>query len=241
MSEAIALNVDFLEDELPEQKYSLIYLDIPYNTGRNFGQYEDSFDEDSYKKLLSSLFETIITHSNNTTIAIQCDWHSTHLVRLFGDGALGRRNYKNEIIWNYNSGGASKTGLSKKHDTIHVWQLGKATYNEIREPYPNKYGGKVADKLHPDGRVIQDVWNDIPTMSTTSKERSGYPTQKPTRLLDRIIKLYTNENDWILDFVCGSGTTAVSAIQNNRNVVIADKNPNAIEIARERIDNAQKP
>ena len=78
-------------------------------------------------------------------------------------------------------------------------------------------------------------------MSTTSKERSNYPTQKPTRLLDRIIKLYTNENDWILDFVCGSGTTAVSAVQNNRNVVIADKNPNAIEIAKERISNAQKP
>ena len=241
MAEYLTLCAPFQEAEIPKKDYRLIYLDVPYNTGRNdFGEYSDSLSLEKYKEFTKEFILKAKELSSNTTIAIQCDWHSTHIIRTIGDEIFGVENYQNEIIWNYNSGGASSKRLSRKHDTVHVWTVGSATYNVMREPYPHKYTGKVAAKMNPDGRILQDVWHDISFIGTSSSERSGYPTQKPLALLDRIVKLYSNEDDWIIDFMCGSGTLGVSAYELDRNVVLSDRNQNAIDIANERLKNVQK-
>jgi len=79
-------------------------------------------------------------------------------------------------------------------------------------------------------------WWQIGILSTTAKERSNYPTQKPLQLLERLLKAYTDEGDLVLDFYCGSGTTGEAAVRMNRRCVLVDVNPKAVQIARKRIE-----
>jgi len=102
----------------------------------------------------------------------------------------------------------------------------------MREPYPRDYGDRPG--FHPDGRIMNDWWQ-IGILSTTAKERTGYPTQKPLQLLERLIQAYTNEGDTVLDYYCGSGTTGVAAKALGRNYILVDKNQTAIDTANERL------
>jgi site-specific DNA-methyltransferase (adenine-specific) len=96
----------------------------------------------------------------------------------------------------------------------------------------NSYGKKYEMK---GGKPLDDVWN-IPAIAPTSGERVGYPTQKPLALLERIVRLASNEGDTVLDPFCGSGTTLVAAKQLNRKYIGIDANIQAIEIARSRLN-----
>jgi site-specific DNA-methyltransferase (adenine-specific) len=148
---------------------------------------------------------------------------------------FGAENFRNEIIWCYSSGGASRRHFSRKHDNLFVYSKNadKAKFNVIREPYPRDYGDR--EGFHPDGRIMNDWWQ-IGILSTTANERVGYPTQKPLELMKRLVTAYTDEGDVVLDYFCGSGTTAVAAKMLNRKYVICDKNPTAIELATKRLD-----
>ena len=173
--------------------------------------------------------------SDDGNFLIHVDWHASHYVRMACDNVFGYDNFQNEIIWCYNSGGASKKRLSRKHDNIFWYTKSKDNYifNPMREPYatPN-----VQDRagFHKDGRLLNDWW-PMSIISTTANERNGYPTQKPLQLLERIVSLFSNEGDLVLDYFCGSGTTGVAAKNLNRQFIISDQNPNAIEIAKERL------
>ena len=222
-----------------------IYIDPPYMTDRTFVTtdgdfaYDDKFTTQSYGAMISPILwysKGILADGGH--IVVQCDWRADYIIKGIGHQVFGQENNVANIIWHYSSGGASRKGLSRKYDTLLVWSNGPAkTFNLMREPYatPN-----VEDRagFNPEGRIMHDVWNDIGIVSTTAKERVGWPTQKPLKLLDRVIKLYSNEGDIWLDFFAGSGTTAVAALQANRRAIAVDVSEEAVDTIRQRlIDN----
>lgn len=159
--------------------------------------------------------------------------------------------FVNEIIWHYGLGASkARRQLLTKHDVI-FWYANSPdyTFNLIREEptramlakyrhvdeqgnrYMHSYGRRYTLK---GGKPLDDVWS-IPAIAPTSKERAGYPTQKPLALLQRIVQLASNEGDTVLDPFCGSGTTLLAAQQLGRNWIGIDANPQAIAIAHKRL------
>lgn len=219
----------------------LVYVDPPFFTNKNHGDFDDRFDSiDQYVSFLAPVvYESYRVLRPGGTFILHLDWHAVHYAKVLCDQFFGYDAFVNEIIWNYASGGASTKRLSRKHDNLlyYVKPGGIPTFNTMREPYatPDTEG---RPGFHPEGRVLTDVWN-IPIMSTTSNERTGYATQKPLKLMDRIIELFTNPGDSVLDPMCGSGTTGVAACRAGRWAWCIDKNPEAIAIAKPRVMAAQ--
>jgi site-specific DNA-methyltransferase (adenine-specific) len=168
------------------------------------------------------------------SIYLHVDPTASHYLKLVMDQIFGGGNFRNEIVWSYNSGGASKSDFAKKHDVLLRYSKGKTwTHNIQREPYatPNVEG---REGFHPDGRMITDVW-PISFISTTSKERTGYPTQKPLALLERIILASSNEGDVVLDPYMGSGTTIEAAAKHGRQWVGIDITHHAVATTMARL------
>ncbi|MDA7981358.1 MAG: HNH endonuclease [Alphaproteobacteria bacterium] len=157
------------------------------------------------------------------TIYLHIDPTMSHSLKLVMDAIYGKDNFLNEIIWHYTGGGRTNTSFSKKHDVIlrYAKSKGRETFNAdaVRVPYDDTSGyaktgikaksGKIY-KPNPLGKVVDSVW-DIPIINPMAKERTGYPTQKPQVLLERIISASTNKGDLILDPFCGCGTACVAA------------------------------
>jgi len=211
---------------------ALVYADTLYGTGNRFEHYSDTREEAI--ALTSSIFKLAnrVLRPGGSLI-IQCDQHLNYVYRkLFEDSSYFE--FLNEIIWAYNSGGASKDRVPHKHDTILVGIKGGAphTFNVLREPYPRDYGNRPG--FNPEGRMQTSVWS-VPRLSNTAKERTGYSTEKPPALIERIVKTFTNEGDLVYDPCCGSGASGVAALACGRSYQGSDKNPEAVEIAKRRL------
>jgi len=243
----------------------LIYLDPPFNThkprvGRARGRpgnaglaYSDAFGSPTcyiayLRPRIEEMRRVLAPHG---ALFFHCDWRMSHHVRLMLDAVFGSARFINEIIWRYGLGASRATRrLLTKHDVIFWYANGpNYTFNLIREsPTP----AMLAKYAHVDahgrrymlsygrryylkgGKPLDDVW-DIPAIAPTSRERVGYPTQKPLALLRRIIALASNEGDVVLDPFCGSGTTLVAAQALGRRWIGIDANPQAIALARARL------
>ena len=167
----------------------------------------------------------VIKHTGS--IYLHCDPTASHYLKLIMDWAFGHSSFRNEIIWAYRTGGVSKKRWPRKHDVLlHYGRLGKTTHNPPTEriyydkPFFNtdqdQQGRYYADVY------IRDVWDDIKPIINVSKERLGYPTQKPLALLERIIESSSNEGDLVLDPFCGCGTTAQAAEKLGRKWIGVD-------------------
>jgi site-specific DNA-methyltransferase (adenine-specific) len=158
-------------------------------------------------------------------------------VRVALDASLGIKNFRNEIIWAYNSGGASRRRFAQKHDSL-LWYAKRDDYvfNVQREPYATPNAAQCPG-FHPEGRMLTDVW-PMSFISTTSRERVGYPTQKPLALARRVIAALSDPGDWVGDIFAGSGTVGVAAQQMGRHAFLVDANPDAIDVIRGRMSNA---
>lgn len=220
------------DENFPYVTPDLIYIDPPFNTGREFFDFNDSHLD--YPKFLQELIEmayNVISETGN--FILHLDWHSAHIARIIGDKIFGSRNFQNEIIWKYNSGGASPKRLARKHDTLLWWTVSNDyAFNVLREPYPNDYGNRPG--FHPEGKMLSDVW-DIPRQSNTALDRTGWATEKPPKLMERIVTIFSNPNDLVVDFTCGSGTTGLAAKRLNRSFILTDISADAIDIARARL------
>ncbi|MBI5945629.1 MAG: site-specific DNA-methyltransferase [Chloroflexi bacterium] len=211
--------------------------------------YHDSWpDLDSY---LQFLYERLALMyrllAPNGTLYLHLDWHADAYARLILDEIFGSEGvFINEIIWTYHGPSPIRTAFNRKHDTILVYAKGKDyTFNAdaVREPYnPNtvatfnssrKAGfGKVPDLER--GKVPEDWWY-FPVVARLHNERTGYPTQKPEVLLERIIRASSNTGDLVADFFCGSGTTSVVAAKNGRRFITSDESVRAVNTARNRL------
>lgn len=173
-------------------------------------------------------------------IYLHCDPTASHYLKMIMDAIYGSRNFRNEIVWSYRTGGVSKKWWSRKHDVIFFYvKSGKYKHNPLQEriyyekPFFN-------DNVDEEGRYfadvyIRDVWEDIKPLINVSRERLGYPTQKPIALLDRIIKASSNEGDWILDPFCGCGTTMHAAEELDRNWIGIDISQFSTGLVRNRL------
>jgi DNA modification methylase len=186
----------------------------------------------------------------NGTFYLHLDWHADAYARILLDEIFGEENLLNEIIWTYHGPSPIRRAFNRKHDTILSYVKGKDyTFNAdiVREPYnPNtvvtfksspKAGfGKVPDLER--GKVPEDWWY-FPVVARLHNERTGYPTQKPEALLERIILASSNPGDIVADFFCGSGTTPFIAAQNGRRFIACDETSRAVQTTRGRLADSQ--
>jgi len=183
------------------------------------------------------------------SIYLHCDPTMSHYLKLVMDAVFGRDRFLNEIIWHYTGGGRSKNYFSRKHDVIFWYAKKMHNYNidAVRVPYKETSGyakSGITSKSgkhympHPDGTPVDDVW-DISIINPMSKERTGYPTQKPLVLLERIIKASSNEGSMVLDPFCGCATTCVAAHNHGRPWVGIDMSEKAADLVVDRISDIQ--
>ena len=165
------------------------------------------------------------------SLYLQCDYHANAPVRLVLDVVFGTANFRNEIVWQYRTGGYSKRWFSRKHDTIFYYARSSEQGRLYRVAPKN---GKDYIYYLSEGVSVTDVWH-IKALNPQAHERTGYPTQKPLALLERIIQASSNPGEIVLDPFCGSGTTLVAAQYLGREWIGINANPNALAIARERL------
>lgn len=193
------------------------------------------------------------------SILIHCDTSAVHHLRLLADEVFGEQNFRNEIIWSYKKWSNAKKGLIASHQNILVYsKTNQYTFNRLYKEYSTttnldqitqerardaqnkttyKYNEKnelvyVSEKK---GVPLSDVW-EIPFLNPKAKERTGYPTQKPLELIERLLKVYSNEGDLILDPFCGSGTTLVAANRLNRAYIGIDESRDAVMLTQKRLE-----
>ena len=180
------------------------------------------------------------------SIYLHIDPTASHYLKVIMDKIFGKNNFRNEIVWHYyNIASTSKTFFGRKHDIILFYAKGKKNifnFDNVRDNYSEnsnwvKHGGYAKDdryKPNPKGKLPHDVWA-IPTINNMSKERTGYPTQKPLTLLRRIIEASSDEGDVVFDPFCGCATAMVAAQQLNRRWIGIDIEAKAADILIQRL------
>lgn len=188
------------------------------------------------------------------SIYVHLDWHAVHYVKVEMDKIFRTENFINEIVWCYETAGKSKKSFSKKHDTILFYSKSKEykIYLErVGIPRKNNHlrvveidGVFVGEKTDTkSGKIYRypvnslklphDYWIDIPAINGRShKVRVGYETQKPSKLMERIILASSNEGDLVADFFCGSGSFIKKAHELGRSCIGVDVSPKALVLAR---------
>lgn len=216
-------------------------------------QYGDIWNNDEY---LQFMYERLLIMrellSDNGTIFVHCDWRVCSYMRLLMDEVFGKENFLNEIIWNYSGGRIGHNFFGRKHDNIYWYAkiYGNQTFNydEVRQEYAastlarNKYKNngsneRVLDyKPNEEGKFPEDVWT-ISIINPFAKERLDYPTQKPERLIEDVIKAASNPGDLVFDCFMGSGTTQAVALKLGRRYIGADINLGSIQTTTKRLLN----
>ncbi|MGI9345701.1 MAG: DNA-methyltransferase [Gammaproteobacteria bacterium] len=169
------------------------------------------------------------------------DYREAHYCKVLLDKIFGRASFINEIIWSYDYGARSRKRWSTKHDNIFWYAKNPQeyiyNYDAIdRIPYmaPSLVGAQKAHR----GKTPTDVWwNTI--VSPSGKEKTGYPTQKPRNVLDRIVAVHSDPTSWVADFFAGSGTTGESCLHLKRSCVLADTRLEAVETIQKRLPEIQ--
>lgn len=288
-----------------DQEFSFCYIDPPYNTGRDFGDFDDRFDNmTAFIGFLRPRIELIyskLTESGN--LVLHVDPIASHYCKVMLDEIFGIKNFQNEIIWCTNGMKKVKSKLMRSHDVLLVYskKKTKAYFKPMYEPHvldPNKnykddgtgrgpYTTSAAvnsqpdvivrenlryewngnhrqwwcskermQMLHDDNRLeynqkgiprikryyseldgipLKDVWTDI--SSTQVGEKLDYATQKPIKLIERLLHLYTKENDNCIDFFAGSGVLGRACKKLNRNYTLIDINENGKNVFEQNQNN----
>lgn len=241
----------------------LVYMDPPFDMGRDFcarvrltsgrvlnvpayadtwGKDEGSFAHQLWLRLcmardMLTADGSIVLHGND---------HSAPLLRALLDDVFGRERFLNQIIWHYTGGGRNRRAFSNKHDVLFWYAKGpRHVFNidAVRQPYKASSGyarsGIVAASgkrylPHPQGTPVDDVW-DIPMVNPMADERTGYPTQKPVELLNRMIAAASNPGDIVADPYAGCGTTAVAAAALGRRWFACEASPLGVNVMRQRL------
>lgn len=164
------------------------------------------------------------------------DYREVHYCKVLLDSIFGRESFINEIIWAYDYGARATRRWSPKHDNI-LWYAkdpGKYTYRyDDIDRIPYLAPGLVGEEKAARGKTPTDTWwNTI--VSPNGREKTGYPTQKPRAIIDRIVRVHSDPGDRLLDYFAGSGTLGESAHALGRHAVLVDDNPEAIEVMRRR-------
>ncbi|MBQ1407306.1 MAG: site-specific DNA-methyltransferase [Eubacterium sp.] len=242
------------------EKVQTIYIDPPFFSESDYDAiiekdgekqkkhaYRDRW-KDGMAEYLIELTARLILMKNvmrsDGLIFLHLDWHAVHYVKVIMDEVFGEKNFVNEIVWQYKSGGSSKKHLARKHDTILVYSktgkykfipLKEKSYNRGLKPYRFKGVEEFRDDIGWYTLVnMKDVWQ-IDMVGRTSGERTGYATQKPEKLIERILECSSEEGDLVADFYCGSGTLPAVCARTGRRFIASDKGALAIRTTKKRL------
>ena len=200
-------------------------------------QFTDTFD-DYLGFLEPRLIEAHRVLAPHGSLYFHIDYREVHYCKILLDNIFGRECFLNEIIWAYDYGGRPKNRWPPKHDNIlfYTKEPGKHIFNvdEI-ERIPYMAPGLVGAEKAALGKLPTDVWWHT-IVPTNSREKTGYPTQKPLGILRRIIQASSRPCDIVLDFFAGSGTTGVAALELDRRFILVDNNPEAIQVMVQRFN-----
>ena len=198
-------------------------------------EFADSFD-DYLAFLEPRLIEAKRVLRATGSLFVHLDAREVHYVKVLLDQLFGRASFMNEIIWAYDYGGRGKTRWAQKHDTI-LWYANDPERYTFRQNesdrLPYMAPGLVTPEKRVRGKLPTDTWwNTI--VSPTGKEKTGYPTQKPLAILERIVKVHSKPGDQLLDFFAGSGSFGEAGDRHGRDVTLVDSNPAAIRVMKKR-------
>ncbi len=240
-----------------------IYIDPPFGTGTvrhgRGHQYTDRADDpDAFVAwLLPYLGHSQRVLTDTGSLFVHLDHRAVHYVKVALDRLFGRDRFVNEIVWCYAVGGKSRRGFGRKHDTI-LWYARSPRWafypDAIRVPRrggshmrvvadgdalvqekTDRKTGRVYRYPIAAGKIPEDWWTDVETLNHSDRERTGWPSQKPERLIERILRAVTQPGDRVADWFVGSGTTAAVAQRLGRRFVAVDREPAAIDLAIERL------
>lgn len=251
------------EDETDGAK--LIYIDPPFATRKEFkarGEEQIAYaDKLSGAAFIEFIRKRLILAkellADDGCICVHLDNKMAHYIKIILDEIFNKNNFRNEIIWSYSTQGRPTDRFAQKHDQIFVYGKTQNTFFNVEESkvnYSKEYidshftdvdengrkcriridAGKKRIYYPEDGMIPNDVW-DIPYENSMSKNRTGYPTQKPEKLLERIIKFATKKGDIVLDFFVGSGTTPTVAEKLGRRWIAVDVGKYAIYTTQKRL------
>jgi DNA modification methylase len=224
----------------------LIYLDPPYSSKKEDEYYGEGETLDEFlaymKERLENLQKLMKPSAN---ILVHVDYKAVHYLKVMMDGMFGRDSFKNEIIWCFSNPASAKKWLPRKHNTILWYGVGDYIFNQPRIPYKTKMnvGGAAAwskekipwEKYEQKGKLLEDWWTDIPALCRNEPEKTGYATQKPRKLMQRVVEIWSNAESRILDPFCGSGSLIETGVSLGRYSIGSDKSKQAIDIAQERV------
>ncbi len=190
--------------------------------------------------------------SPHGTLYLHLDWHANAYARLLLDEIFGRGNLVNEIIWTYHGPSPIRRAFNRKHDTILVYAKGSDylfNTDAVREAYnpstvktfassPRAGFGKTPNLER--GKVPEDWWY-FPVVARLHNERTGYPTQKPEALLERILLASSNPDSLTADFFCGSGTFPLVSARHGRRFLACDATWRAVHTTRARLLEQPQP
>ncbi|MCK4827036.1 hypothetical protein KA005_65485 [bacterium] len=234
---------------MESESVDLIYIDPPFFSNRNYEiVWKDEAEIRSFEDRWAGGIHVYIDWMRQRVIELHrvlkkagsfylhCDWHAGHYLKVMCDTVFGYKNFQNEIVWCYRTGGATKIRFSRKHDNILFYTKSNIyTFNCKKERVYYEKPFFVSKKDNK-GRYYADVlpvdWWNMPAVINTSKERLGYQTQKPEALLDRIISASSKKNEIVLDAFCGCGTSLASAEKLGRHWIGIDISPSAIALIK---------
>lgn len=255
---------------LPTASFDLIYIDPPFNTGKQqtrtrirtrrdergdrtgFGGkryqtvkvgttgFSDAFDD--FLAFMEPRFEEASRLLKpDGSFFLHIDHREVHYCKVLLDTHFGRECFVNEIVWAYDYGARSTRKWSAKHDNIlwYVKDPKRYTFNhEEMDRIPYMAPGLVGEAKAARGKTPTDVWWHT-IVPTNGRERTGYPTQKPLGILNRIVKVHSCPGQRVLDFFAGSGTTGEAAARLGRSCTLIDDNAAAIRVMAQRLSFAE--
>ena len=222
-------------------KIKLIYIDPPYNTGNDSFKYNDNFSRSAWLTFMKNRLDVAKDIlAKEGFILVQIDHNQGHYLKVLMDEVFGENNFRNEIVWSYRTGGIPEKGkLPKKHDNIYLYSNSDtSTFDLFKErQYLEKdfMGSKkdsegrfyvdtnIRDVIEGIVNVVKDEkieqFNTRPVLNVSLENIDGFKSQKPEGLIRLLIEMLTSENDRVLDFFAGSGTTLRVAHKLNRQYI----------------------
>ncbi len=197
--------------------------------------FEDAFD-DYLAFLEPRLLEAWRVLGPSGSLYFHIDYREAHYCKLLLDAIFGRECFLNEIIWAYDYGARTRRKWPPKHDNILYYAKDPERYVfnvDAIERIPYMAPGLVGQEKAKRGKLPTDTWWHT-IVPTRGRERTGYPTQKPLGILERIVGASSNPGDLVLDFFAGSGTTGAACQKLDRRFLLVDDNPAALEVMAER-------
>lgn len=225
--------------------------------------YNDDLPRSEYLEMMRSVLQNAKELlKNDGLIFVHIDYRIHPYIRIIMDEIFGESNFINEIVWAYHSGGCARKHFPRKHDIILLYSKSrsyKLHLEDVAEPNPEGRVNHMKKHVDADGRVYRsirsggrtytyydddpvipgDVWNDMSHLQQKDPQRTGYDTQKPLRLLERIVKCASRPGEIVMDLFAGSGTTMEAAHINGRAFIGADVNPLSMQTVQRRVDKAE--